>query len=120
MALDLRLEACLLLSTRLLRQDVEAPEFNRNVLPLLVLLAEQPVLKCPHSEVSAQKPLPSEETEDVLLPSVAAALKPPHSEVLALTLLLSVVNAHKPLRDVVPPLKPPFSVVTAVVPHRSP
>ena len=120
MALDLRPEACQLLSTRLLRQDVEALEFNRNVLPLLVLLAEQAVLKCPHSEVSAQKPLPSEETEDALLPSVAAALKPPHSKVHALTLLLSVVNAHKPLRDVVPPLTPPFSVVTAVVPHRSP
>ena len=120
MALDFRLEACLPLSTRPLRLDVEALEFNRNVLPLLVLLAEQAVLKCPHSEVSAQKPLPSVETEDVLPPSVAAALKPPHSEVHALTLLLSVVNAHRPLRDVVPPLTPPFSVVTAVVPHRSP
>ena len=99
---------------------MEALEFNRNVLPLLVLLAEQAVLKCPHSEVNAQTPLPSVATEEVLLPSVAAALKPPHSEVHALTLLLSVVNAHKPLRDVVPPLTPPFSVVTAVVLHRSP
>lgn len=38
-ALDFRLEACLLLSTRPPKQDVEALEFNRNVLPLLVLLA---------------------------------------------------------------------------------
>ena len=68
----------------------------------------------------AQKPLPSEATEEDLPPSVEAALKLPLSEVHALTLLLSVDSAHKPPRDVEPPPRPPSSEVSAVLPLRLP
>ena len=83
-------------------------EFNRNVLPLLVLLADQADLKLPHSEVTAQQPLPSVVREELGQLSVEAAL----------THLLSVDSAHKHPRDVVPPQRLPFSVVTAALHHR--
>ena len=95
--------------------EVLVLEFNRNVLPLLVLLADQADLKLPHSEVIAQQPLPSVVREELGQLSVEAALRLLLSKETALMLLLSVDSAHRPLRDVVPPPRPPFSVVTAVV-----
>ena len=97
---------------------MEALEFNRNVLPLLLLLVVRAVLKFPHSEVNAQKPQPLEATEEELPLSVVPALKPLLSVEAALTHLLSVDSAHKLPRDVVPPQRLPFSVVTAAPHHR--
>ena len=70
--------------------------------------------------MTAQKPLPSEVTVEVLQSSVVSVLKLLPSVADALAPLLSVVNAQKPQHCVVLPLRPPLSEVTAVVPHRLP